>query len=144
MVIMVNGHVGPKGNRLKVWESPFRTITRPKIGYMAWKRYRRDPTIGFKNRFEKRHCEAFGSQPGSAETGSGSSRGCPTTTTKADLFRQTGSALRIAGRCHWMFSGKVPACTILVDAQPMARIEMPSKHLAAPAAFEADDVIAVD
>jgi hypothetical protein len=36
--IMVNDHVGPKGNRLKVSESPFGTITCLKIGYMAWKK----------------------------------------------------------------------------------------------------------
>ena len=35
---MVNDHVGPKGNRLKVSESPFGTITCLKIGYMAWKK----------------------------------------------------------------------------------------------------------
>ena len=35
---MVNDHVGPKGNRLKVSESPFGTITCLKIGYMAWRK----------------------------------------------------------------------------------------------------------
>jgi len=35
---MVNDDVGPKGNRLKVSESPFGTITCLKIGYMAWKK----------------------------------------------------------------------------------------------------------
>ena len=35
---MVNDHVGPKGNRLKVSESPFGTITCLKSGYMAWKK----------------------------------------------------------------------------------------------------------
>jgi hypothetical protein len=35
---MVNGHVGPKRNRLKVSEQPFRTITYLKSGYMASKK----------------------------------------------------------------------------------------------------------
>jgi hypothetical protein len=38
MVIMVNDHVGPKGNRLKVWESPLGQLPARKIGYMAWKK----------------------------------------------------------------------------------------------------------
>jgi hypothetical protein len=43
-----------------------------------------------------------------------------------------------------MLSGEFPAGTILVDAQSMAGSEMSSEHLAAPAAFEADDIIAVN
>jgi len=43
-----------------------------------------------------------------------------------------------------MFTRQVPASTILVDAQSMARIEMPSEHLAAPATIEADDIIAMN
>jgi hypothetical protein len=43
-----------------------------------------------------------------------------------------------------MVTRQVPACTILVDAQSMAGIEMPLKHLAAPAAFETDNIIAVN
>ena len=35
---MVNEHVGPKGNRLKVWESPLGQSPGLKIGYMAWKK----------------------------------------------------------------------------------------------------------
>jgi hypothetical protein len=35
--IMVNDHVGPKRNRLKVWESPLGQSPALKIGYMAWK-----------------------------------------------------------------------------------------------------------
>jgi hypothetical protein len=34
---MVNDHVGPKGSRLKVWESPLGHHP-PKIGYMALKK----------------------------------------------------------------------------------------------------------
>ena len=34
--------------------------------------------------------------------------------------------------------------TILIDAQSMAGREMPLEHLAAPAAFQANDIIAVD
>jgi hypothetical protein len=35
---MVNDYVGPKGNRLKVSESPFGTITYLKKRYTAWKK----------------------------------------------------------------------------------------------------------
>jgi len=42
-----------------------------------------------------------------------------------------------------MVSAEFPAGTILVDAQSMSGREMPSEHLAAPAAFQANDVIAV-
>jgi hypothetical protein len=35
---MVNDHVGPKTNQLKVLEIAFGTITCLKIGYMAWKK----------------------------------------------------------------------------------------------------------
>jgi len=66
------------------------------------------------------------------------------TATKSDLFRQTGPPLRIAGRGHRMVTRQVPASTILVDGQSMAGIEVPSKHLAAPAAFQADDIIAMN
>ena len=40
-----------------------------------------------------------------------------------------------------MLAGKVPPCAISVDAQSMAGREMPPKHLAAPAAIQANDVI---
>jgi hypothetical protein len=43
-----------------------------------------------------------------------------------------------------MISGEFPAGTILVDAQSMAGREMPSEHLTAPAAFEANDIIGMD
>jgi hypothetical protein len=43
-----------------------------------------------------------------------------------------------------MVSGEFPAGTILVDAQSMAGREMPSEHLTAPAAFEANDIIGMD
>jgi len=43
-----------------------------------------------------------------------------------------------------MVSGEFPATAILVDAQSMAGHEMPSEHLTAPAAFEANDIIGVD
>ena len=66
------------------------------------------------------------------------------TATKSGLFRQTGPPLRIAGRGHRMFAGDAPPCSILVNAQPMAGSDMPPEHLAAPAAFEADDIIAVN
>lgn len=69
---------------------------------------------------------------------------CSPTATKAKLFSQTGSAFRISGCGYWMLSGQFPASTILVDAQSMPGQEMPSEHLAAPAAFEANDVIAVN
>ena len=70
--------------------------------------------------------------------------GCPTPPPKADLFRQTRSALRIAGCGHWMLTGEVPPSTILVDAQSMTGREMAFEHLAAPPAFEADDIIAMN
>src|SRR5436309_15322770 len=40
-----------------------------------------------------------------------------------------------------MLARKVPPCAILGYAQSMAGREMPSKHLAVPAAFQANDVI---
>jgi hypothetical protein len=43
-----------------------------------------------------------------------------------------------------MFTRQVPASTMLVDAQCMAGSEMASDHLATPAAFEADDIIAMN
>src|SRR5712692_1220213 len=52
--------------------------------------------------------------------------------------------LTISWRSHRMFTRQVPASTILVDAQSMAGRDMPSEHLAAQAAFEADDVIAIN
>jgi hypothetical protein len=61
-------------------------------------------------------------------------RGMTSAPAKADLFRQPGSPLRIAGCCHWMFTRHVPASTILVDAQSMAGRDMLSEHLAVPAA----------
>jgi hypothetical protein len=70
-------------------------------------------------------------------------RGMPYAPPKADLFRQTGQALRMAGRSHWMLTRQVPASAILVNAKSMVGREMPSEHLAASAAFQADDIIAV-
>jgi hypothetical protein len=66
------------------------------------------------------------------------------TATKSDLFRQTGPPIRIAGRGHRMFAGEAPPCSILVNAQSMAGCKMPSEHLAAPAAFQANGIIAMD
>jgi hypothetical protein len=43
-----------------------------------------------------------------------------------------------------MFTRQVPASAILLDAQSMTSREMPSKDLAAPAAFEANHVIAMN
>jgi hypothetical protein len=43
-----------------------------------------------------------------------------------------------------MVTGEVPANAILLHGQSMAGCEMPLEHLAAPAAFEADDIIAVN
>ena len=63
---------------------------------------------------------------------------------KADLFRQTRTALRIAGCGHWMLTGEGPTHAVLLDAQSMAGREMPFEHLAAPAAIEADDIIAMN
>jgi hypothetical protein len=40
-----------------------------------------------------------------------------------------------------MFARQVPASAILVDGQSMAGRQMPSDHQAAPAAFQADDII---
>ena len=42
-----------------------------------------------------------------------------------------------------MVSGKFPAGTILLHSQLVAGHEMPPEHLAAPAAFEANDKIAL-
>src|SRR4029077_10753543 len=69
--------------------------------------------------------------------------GCPTPPPKADLLRHTGPLFRRAGRHDWFLTGEVPASAILVDAQSMAGIEMPSKHLAAPPTFEANHVVPV-
>ena len=43
-----------------------------------------------------------------------------------------------------MLTGEVPASTILLHRQVMAGNEMPSKHLAAPPAFQTNDIIAMD
>jgi hypothetical protein len=43
-----------------------------------------------------------------------------------------------------MVTGEVPAGTILVDAQSVTRIEIPPEHLAAPAAIQANDKIAMN
>jgi hypothetical protein len=43
-----------------------------------------------------------------------------------------------------MFSRQVPASAILVDAQSMAGSEMASEYLTAPAAFQTNDIIAVN
>jgi hypothetical protein len=43
-----------------------------------------------------------------------------------------------------MLTPEVPPSAILVDAQSMSGSEMSSEHLAAPAAFEANDIIAVN
>jgi len=43
-----------------------------------------------------------------------------------------------------MFARQVPASTISLDAQFMSGREMPLEHLAAPAAFQANDVIAMN
>jgi hypothetical protein len=64
--------------------------------------------------------------------------------TETKLQCQRGSALRIAGRCHWMVTGEVPASAILLHGQSMAGSEMPPEHLAAPPAFEANNVIAMN
>ena len=43
-----------------------------------------------------------------------------------------------------MVTGEVPPRPILRHVQFMAGSKVPSEHLAAPAAFEADDIIAVN
>jgi hypothetical protein len=43
-----------------------------------------------------------------------------------------------------MFTGEVPSRPILLYSQCMAGRDMPSDHLAAPAAFQANDIIAMD
>ena len=63
---------------------------------------------------------------------------------KADLFRQTRTALRIAGCGHWMLTGEGPTHAVLLDAQSMAGREMAFEHLAAPATFDANDIIAMN
>jgi hypothetical protein len=70
--------------------------------------------------------------------------GCSTPPPKADLLRQTGTLFRIAGRCHWMLTGEVPASTILLYGKSMADGDMPLKHLAAPPTFEANHVVPVN
>ena len=40
-----------------------------------------------------------------------------------------------------MLTGEVPLCAILLHGQFMAGNEMPSEHLATPAAFQANDII---
>jgi hypothetical protein len=53
----------------------------------------------------------------------------PSGSTETKLQCQRGSALRIAGWGHWMFTRQVPASAILFHRQSMAGREMPSKHL---------------
>jgi hypothetical protein len=43
-----------------------------------------------------------------------------------------------------MLTGEVPASAILVEVQPIADREVASSHLTAPAAFQANDVIAMN
>jgi hypothetical protein len=43
-----------------------------------------------------------------------------------------------------MFTRQVPAGSILLHGQSMIGGEVPSEHLPAPAAFEANDIIVVD
>jgi hypothetical protein len=43
-----------------------------------------------------------------------------------------------------MLTGEVPASAILLYGQSMAGTEMPPEHLAAPAAIQANDIIAMD
>ena len=43
-----------------------------------------------------------------------------------------------------MFTGEIPPSAILLHGQSMAGRDMPPEHLAAPPAFEADDIIAVN
>jgi len=43
-----------------------------------------------------------------------------------------------------MRSGKVPASAILLHGQSMAASEMPFEHVAAPAAVQANDIIAMN
>ena len=68
----------------------------------------------------------------------------PTTATEAKLLRQTGSALRVAGRGDWMFTRQFPASAVLVRAQSVAACEMPPERLAAPATFETNDIIVMN
>jgi hypothetical protein len=43
-----------------------------------------------------------------------------------------------------MVRAEVPARSVLLNGQSMAGVEMSPEHLAAPAAFQADDIIAMD
>jgi hypothetical protein len=43
-----------------------------------------------------------------------------------------------------MVTRQVPASTILIDGQPVSGRYMPPEHLAAPRAFQANDVIAMN
>jgi hypothetical protein len=43
-----------------------------------------------------------------------------------------------------MLTGEVPASTILLHGKSMSGSEMPLEHLASPAAFQANDIIAVN
>ena len=70
--------------------------------------------------------------------------GRPTPPTKADLFRQTGPPLRIAGRGQGMFTRQIPVHAILLHGQSMSGRDMASEHLAAPPTFEADHEIPVN
>lgn len=60
------------------------------------------------------------------------------------VFRQPGSALRLAGRGQRLVSKEFPSGAILVDTQSMTGRKMPFEHLTAPAALEADNIIAVN
>jgi len=70
--------------------------------------------------------------------------GMPDDPDQAKLFCQTGSALRIAGCGYRMVGAEVPSRPVLLHRQPMASSEMPSEHLAAPPAFEANDMVAMN
>jgi hypothetical protein len=63
---------------------------------------------------------------------------------EAKLFGKQGSALRIAGCAHRMLTREVPVSTVLFQRQSIAGREMPPEHLAAPAAFEANDKISMN
>jgi hypothetical protein len=63
---------------------------------------------------------------------------------KADLFRETGTLYRIAACGHRMTTREAPARAILLHGQSMAVLRYHLSILAPPAAFEADDIIAVN
>src|SRR5271156_133936 len=68
----------------------------------------------------------------------------PSGSTKTKLQCQRGSPFRICRRDQSVIAGKVPPCSIRIDGQSMAGSEMASDHLAAPATFQANDIIAMD